>query len=132
MSPWLHTCEQCGGKSYFQISDMLLPQVVCSHCGYPTINSPETIARTRVMLDETNWYAGFLELLLGLENELDIEYKDDDFPQPFVTWRRLLELTIERCGAAVQEENILATMAELSSCSTEAIMIDIDQAISFR
>ncbi|SFD86515.1 hypothetical protein SAMN05518672_103582 [Chitinophaga sp. CF118] len=63
MGPWVHVCERCARKSYFQLSDMLLPQVACSHCGHVKIISTETIARTREALDQHKWYAGFLELI---------------------------------------------------------------------
>lgn len=129
MGPWVHVCEQCACKSYFQVSDMLLPQVACSHCGHVKIISTETIAQMRATLDQQKWYAGFLELILGLENELGIEFTDDDFPKPFVTWRQLLERTKERCGAIVQEEDIMAVMSELSSCPADVIREEIDQAI---
>ncbi len=127
MGPWVHTCERCCGNSTFQVSDMLLPQLACSHCGQVVIKSPEAIAHTRAMLDEHNWYAGFLQLILGLERELDIEFTDDDFPKTFVTWGQLLALTKERCGAAVAEDDIVAAMGRLSSRSTNVIRNEINE-----
>lgn len=132
MGPWVYVCEQCNGKSCFQVSDMLLPQVTCSHCGHPKINSPEAIARTRTLLDQHNWYAGFLELLMGMEDKLGIEFTDDDFPRPFVTWRQLLEVTGSRCDTSVKEEDIIAVMAALSSITTEAIREGLDNVINYQ
>lgn len=132
MGPWVYVCEQCNGKSYFQASDMLLPQVTCSHCGHPKINSPETIARTRALLDQHNWYAGFLELLIGMEDKLGIEFTDDDFPEPFVTWRQLLVVTGSRCDASVKEEDIIAVMAALSSIATATIREELDNVINYQ
>jgi hypothetical protein len=52
-----------------------------------------------------------------------------DFPAPFVTWRQLLNLTKERCGAAVHEEDIMAVMAKLASRPADAIRKEIDQPL---
>ncbi|KAA2243392.1 hypothetical protein F0L74_12890 [Chitinophaga agrisoli] len=82
------------------------------------------------MIDEQNWYARFLELIMGLEAELGIEFTDDDFPAPFVTWRHLLTLTKERCGRSVLEEDIIIVVAKLSFRPVNFIRNELDQAIS--
>lgn len=128
MGPWVHTCRQCGGKSYFNPSDMLLPELMCRHCGSIKINLPEERERMRQLLEEDNWYAGFLELLFKIEEGLGIEYEEVDFPRPFVTWRQLLEVTGRRCGALTAEE-ILSRVAAFSSLTVMDIRQMMDMPV---
>ncbi|NLR82205.1 hypothetical protein [Chitinophaga eiseniae] len=95
-------------------SDLLLPEVVCNHCGHITINSPEAQERTRNMLAENRWYAGFLELLLAIEEQLGIDYADEDFPAPFVTPRQLIAVTLQRCHHAITEQELIALITRLT------------------
>lgn len=81
------------------------------------------------MLDEHIWYAGFMELLLAMEEELAIEYADADFPQPFVTWRRLLEVTLQYAGTAVTEEQVMEIMARFVNITDMDIRKKLDEPV---
>jgi hypothetical protein len=114
MGPWLDICTQCGTRHRRNVSDMLLPQVICENCGQVKINSPGTIEKTRQLLTQNNWYVGFADLLLSLEERLEIAYADADFPHPFVTARQLMEVTKLRCGNTMREEEIMQLIGELA------------------
>lgn len=130
MGPWVHTCAQCGAKNYFNVSEMLLPEICCRYCGFVKANPPEVQARVRRMLAEHNWYPGFLELILAMEEELGIEFEDADFPQPFVTWRRLLDVTLRHTGTAVTEAQVISCMAGYADITEMYIRKKMDDPIA--
>nr|WP_295871386.1 hypothetical protein [uncultured Chitinophaga sp.] len=129
MGPWLFTCAQCGAQSYFEVSAMLLPEVRCRACGWVKSNPPEVRERVSKMLEEQHWYAGFLELTLAMEAELGITFEDADFPQPFVTWRRLLEVTRQHTGAVVTEEQVMEIISRISGITETDIRKSIDEPV---
>ncbi|NLR59089.1 hypothetical protein HGH93_13325 [Chitinophaga polysaccharea] len=107
-------------------ADLLLPEVICSHCGHVTKHSPKAQERTRNMLAENSWYAGFLELLLSMEEQLGIDYADEDFPAPFVTYRQLMAVTLQRCHHTITEQELIALITRL----TGAPIADLDSPLS--
>lgn len=119
-------CEQCHEMQRMSAADLLLPELVCSHCGHITIISPEARERTRNMLAENSWYAGFLELLLAMEEQLGIDYADEDFPAPFVTPRHLIDVTLQRCNDTITEQELIALITRL----TGAPIADLDSPLS--
>ncbi|TWF39791.1 hypothetical protein FHW36_105231 [Chitinophaga polysaccharea] len=119
-------CEQCHEMQRMPTADLLLPEVVCSRCGHITIYSPEAQERTRNMLAENSWYAGFLELLLAMEEQLGIDYADEDFPAPFVTPRQLIAVTLQRCHHAITEPELITLITRL----TGAPVADLDSPLS--
>lgn len=118
-------CEQCHEMQRMSAADLLLPEVVCSHCGHVTINSPEAQERTRNMLAENRWYAGFLELLLAMEEQLGIDFAEEDFPAPFVTPRQLIGITLQRCHYTITEQELTALISRLTS----APIADLDSPL---
>ncbi|WP_143313310.1 hypothetical protein [Chitinophaga eiseniae] len=129
MGPWLYTCPQCGAKNYFQVSAMLSPEIHCHECGFVKMNPPEVRERVGKALEEHKWYAGFLELILAIEEELGISFEDADFPQPFVTWRRLLEVTLLHTGTAITAMQVITIMARYGDITEMDIRERLDEPI---
>ncbi|QJB37220.1 hypothetical protein HF324_04875 [Chitinophaga oryzae] len=129
MGPWLYTCAQCGAQNHFEVSAMLLPEIHCRACGFVKTNPPEVRERVGKALEEHKWYAGFLELILAVEEELGISFEDADFPQPFVTWRRLLEVTLQHAGTAVTQEQAMGILAHCAGITEMDIRQRLDEPV---
>lgn len=129
MGPWLHICPQCGGKSYYKAWDMCQPEVRCQQCGFVTVNPPEEVERMRRIQQENVWYAGFVELLFAVEDELGIEFNGKEFPEPFATWRTLLEAALQYTDKAVSEAQVMEVIARCAGVTETSIREKIDEPI---
>ncbi|MBC9929178.1 hypothetical protein [Chitinophaga qingshengii] len=130
MGPWVFQCAQCGAKNYLPVSAMLQPEIRCRGCGQSTSNPPERQERVRKLLAEDRWYADFLDLIFAMEEELGIEYEDADFPEPFVTWRELLMVTLRRGGTSLTEVMVITCMTRHADITVKDIRDKMDEPIS--
>ncbi|MBC9914587.1 hypothetical protein [Chitinophaga varians] len=129
MGPWLHICAQCGAKEYYKAWDLCQPEVHCRQCGFVKVNPPEEVERMRRIQAENSWYAGFVELLFAIEDELGIEYNGKEFPEPFATWRTLLEATLQYTDTAITEAQVMEVIARCAGVTETSIREKIDKPI---